>query len=73
MSTSVSGTTYASSVSGIAITSGGAVNTIGGGREIPIFTSIAAIAVTEKIISDIKRTANKNIFFIFYLLFGFWE
>ncbi len=64
MSTFASGTTYASFVSGIAITSGGAVNAMGGGREIPILTLIPAIAGTEAIIASTERIVQISNFFI---------
>jgi hypothetical protein len=73
MSTPISGATYTSFVSGIAITSGGASNTMGGGREIPILTSTPAIAGTEATIAHAKRIVHKSNFFIMlppYLVFG---
>ncbi len=64
MSTSTSGATYTSFVSGITITSGGAANTMGGGREIPILTSTPAIAGTEATIANTNKIVHKSNFFI---------
>jgi hypothetical protein len=60
----MSGTAYTSSVSGSTITSGGAWNTTGGGREIPILISTAAIAGTGTAIANAKIIVPKNIRFI---------
>jgi len=65
MSTSISGTAYTSFVSGIAITFGGASNTMGGGRENPILISIPAIVGIGTIITNAKRIDPKSNFFIF--------
>ena len=60
----MSGATYTPSVSGIAITSGGAANSIGGGRGISIFTFICAIVGMGTTIANIKRIVPKSNFFI---------
>jgi len=64
MSTSIAGTTYTPFVSGITITSGGASNTMGGGREIPILISTPAIVGIGTTIDNAKRIVPKSNFFI---------
>jgi hypothetical protein len=66
MSTSTSGTTYTSSVSGITITSGGAENTIAGGSENPICISTSAIVETGAIIANTKRLVPNASFFMMF-------
>jgi hypothetical protein len=66
MSTSASGTTYTSSVSGIATTSGGASNAIGGGREIPTLIFTPAIAGIGTTIANAKRIVPKSNFLILF-------
>jgi hypothetical protein len=65
MSTSISGTKYTPFVSGNTMTSGGASNTMGGGREIPILIFTPAIAGTGTTITRAKSNVAKNNFFIF--------
>lgn len=63
----MSGTAYTSSVSGITITSGGAPNTMGGGKEMPIFISTLAIVEMGTAITNTKRIVPKSNFFILCL------
>jgi hypothetical protein len=58
------GITYTSSVSGITITSGGAANTMGKGREMPILTSTPAIVGIGNTRTKAKSIVPKNNFFI---------
>ena len=60
----MSGATYTPSVSGIAITSGGAANSIGGGRGISTFIFICAIVGIGTTIANTKRIVPKSNFFI---------
>jgi hypothetical protein len=50
-------------VSGITTTSGGASNTMAGGREIPIFISTLAIAGIGMTIKNVKKIIPKSNFF----------
>jgi hypothetical protein len=63
MSTSISGTTYTSYVSGITTTAGGALNLMGG-REIPIPIFTPAIVGIGTTITNAKRIVPKSNFFI---------
>ena len=51
-------------MSGITINSGGATNTIGGGREIPMFISTLAIVGIGMTNINVKSIIPKNNFFI---------
>jgi hypothetical protein len=64
MSASISGATYTSFVSGIAITSGGVENTMGGGRGIPMLTFTPAIAGIGTTIANAKKIVHNSNFFI---------
>jgi hypothetical protein len=66
MSTSTSGTTYTSSVSGSTITAGGASNTTGGGREIPIPMFTSAIVGIGTTIAKAKKIVPKSSLFILF-------
>src|ERR1039457_2106847 len=64
MSASISGTTYTSLVSGITITSGGASNAMGGGREIPTLISTSAIVAVGTTVANPKKIVPTSNCFI---------